>query len=117
MVLGSGIVLSQKKETKSYSTFEICLYGMKGLFENNPEAALFNEKIFEDVGDTKFKIDDITLVKMIDNYNCDVIGKDPKGLRSYRVSLEKNSKFPYLYRILDIKGQKLISEYQWRNTL
>ena len=47
----------------------------------------------------------MTLVKMINHYTCDVVIKDLKGFRSYRVSLERNSRFENFYRITDVKGK------------
>ena len=73
--------------------------------------------LLKDVEKLKFEIDKITLVKVRDNYHCDVVARDAKGHRSYKVKLEKNSKFPHFYKIFDIQGQKIISTYQWKGDL
>ncbi len=100
-----------------FSTFETCLYGMDKLFKNAQDETLFHKNVLKDTKEHQFKIDEINLVKVIDGHHCDVIAKDAKGFRSYRVTLEKNSKFPHLYRIFDVQGQKLVSNYQWRANL
>jgi len=96
---------------------EACQVGMTSLFDNNPMEELFHKTVLKDTKDHNFKIDEITLIKVIDNYNCDVVVKDPKGHRSYRIALEKNSRFPHFYRIFDVRGQKLVSSYQWKANL
>lgn len=117
LILVTGTVMANQKDDRKYSTFEACHYGMKSLFENNPSEDLFQKKVIEDTKDHKFEIDGISLIKVIDNYTCDVVAKDANGFRSYRVGLEKNSRFIHFYRIHDVKGQKLVSTYQWRASL
>ncbi len=92
---------------------ESCVYGMEQIFSHNPNPDLIHTKIIEDLKGHKFKIEDITLVKKINGLSCDVVAKDVRGYRSYRVALEKNTRFPHLYRVLDVSEQKLISKYQW----
>ena len=84
------------------------------IINNNPNLDLINESVVKDLTKVNFKAEGITLVKLINNFECDVIVKDSKGHRSYLVNLEKNSKFKHLYRILNVKGQKIISRYQWK---
>ena len=104
-------------QEKKFSPLEACYYGLKSLFDNNPNEKLLNHKILNDVKARKFEIDKITLIKVINNYRCDVVVRDTEGYRSYKVELERNSKFPYFYKIFDIKGQKIISSYQWKGDL
>lgn len=94
---------------------ETCLYGMNSLFNNGPSLDLVEKEVIRDTKDLSFSIDKITLVKILDNYTCDVITKDSNGFRSYRVTLKRNSKFKHLYKIGNVTGQKIISKYQWRN--
>ena len=98
------------------SGFETCLYGMESLFNNERNSDLLGPSTIEDLDkiDKKFHIEKIILIKMKNAFSCDVVAKDNKGYLSYHVDLEKNSKFPHHYRILNIKGQKLTSPYQWR---
>ena len=84
------------------------------IINNSPSADLINESVLKDLSETSFKAEGITLVKLINNFECDVIVRDSKGHRSYLVNLEKNSKFKHLYKILNVKGQKIVSRYQWR---
>ena len=112
-----GICINMREENREFTSFEACFYGMKGLFLNNPSEELFHASVIKGVQGKNFKIEKITLVKLIDGYTCDVIVRDAKGHRSYRVKLEKNSKFPHLYRIADVRGQKIVSVYQWRSRL
>ena len=99
---------------RKYSTLETCLYGMESLFNNDADNALLDEKVIADVKQVNFQMDKITLVKAIDNYHCDVVVKDSKGFRSYKVKLEKSGRFTHGYRIFDIKGQRLVSKYQYK---
>ncbi|PIP92548.1 MAG: hypothetical protein COW00_00105 [Bdellovibrio sp. CG12_big_fil_rev_8_21_14_0_65_39_13] len=87
---------------------------MKSIFENNSTKKLVHQKVLDDLKATHFEVEDITLVKMVNGLHCDVIAKDSKGYRSYAVTLEKNSKFDHLHRIFDVRGQKIVSPYQWR---
>lgn len=86
---------------------------MRGIFLGSVDEDLVKKEVIEAAKAMKFQIEDITLVKMIGTLNCDVVVKDLKGYRAYQVSLERSSKFEYEYRIADVKGQKLKSEYQW----
>lgn len=116
-ILGTGIYLGKRTIEKTYTTFEACHYGMQELFNNNPTKGLFHKDVLAAVKDHKFEVGPITLVKVIDEFNCDVVAKDAKGLRSFKVTLEKSSNFAHFYRVLDVKGQKLESPYQWRASL
>jgi hypothetical protein len=109
-----GIYLNIKTGSRTYSTLEACHYGMESIFEHNPSADLHHKKVIKDLKDHHFKIDEISLVKVKDGLHCDVVAKDAKGFRSYAVTLEKNAKFPHLYRVFDVRGQKIVSKYQWR---
>lgn len=86
---------------------------MTSIFNGDASDELVNEKVLADTAGQDFKVEAITLVKLIDSYTCDVVVKDGQGYRSYLVSLEKDHKFDHDYRILDVQGQKLISNYQW----
>jgi len=90
---------------------------MNKLFSNAPDEDYFSESVLEDVKEMKFQIDSVGLVKILNNYECDVVVKDPKGHRSYRVKLDKSPRFSHLYRISDVRGQKLVSNYQWEGNL
>ena len=85
---------------------------MQALFNNDATEEHFNKDVLKEVADKKFEIESITLVKVIDSLNCDVVAKDNKGFRSYRVGLEKSKKFAHFHRIVDVKGQKIESSYQ-----
>ncbi|MBI2522485.1 MAG: hypothetical protein HYV97_18840 [Bdellovibrio sp.] len=100
-----------------YSTVEACYFGMKSIIGNAPDPDLVSSQVINDLTQQKFNVEDITLVKLVDLYLCDVVVRDTRGFRSYAVTLEKNLNFPHLYRILDVKGQKLVSEYQWEKSL
>ena len=93
---------------------ETCYYGMDSIFNNNPNEELLNKTILKDLLKKKeeFKVDSIHLVKVVNNYECDVFSKDQKGVRRYLVKLEKNAKFRHLYRILDISEKTVDSRYQ-----
>lgn len=86
---------------------------MDQVFSHNTNENLHHPKVITDLEKHHFNIEKITLVKVINDLSCDVVAKDKKGFRSYRISLEKNSNYPHLYRIYDIKGQKLVNKYQW----
>ena len=103
-----------RSDHRPYSTLEACLYGMQGIVFNNPDGILVNPLVLEEIQSKKitFEVDSIHLIKFIDSFHCDVVVKDPHGVRSFLVSLEKNSKFKHLYRILDVKENPLVSEYQ-----
>jgi hypothetical protein len=109
--------MGQRENNKKLTPLETCLYGMESLFENNGSKDYFNKSVLKETKDHLFYIDSISLVKVIDSHHCDVVAKDTKGHRSYRVTLEKSSKFTHFYRILDVQGQKLTSKYQWRTSL
>lgn len=85
---------------------------MNSVFDNNPRHELIGSKVIKDLKEMKFKIDKIHLVKVNDNYNCDVFTKDSKGVRRYNVSLDKSIHFSHLYKIVDIKEDKVDSRYQ-----
>ncbi len=106
-----------RESSKPMESFEVCHHGMKSLFDNYPKKDFFNKSVLNDVKEVKFEVEKIGLIKMIGEYDCDVVVKDHKGHRSYRVKLEKNSSFPLHYKIVDVKGQKIVSSYQWRDEL
>lgn len=106
-----------RESKEPMEAFEVCHKGMKSLFDNYPTINFFNKSVLNDVKEVKFEVEKIGLIKMLGEYDCDVVVKDQKGHRSYRVKLEKNSKFPHLYQIVDVKGQKIVSPYQWRDDL
>ena len=114
LVVFFGYINSIEKN-KKYSTMEVCLYGMESIFSNNANEDLLNESVLKDTEKIRFEIEEITLIKVINDYLCDVVVKDPKGYRSYIVRLEKSSKNPYFYKIFNVKGQKFVSTYQWRS--
>ena len=115
-ILGTGIFLNREK-VGYMNGFEVCHKGMKTLFNNLPNSNFFNQSVLNDVKEVTFEIEKISLIKMIGDYHCDVIAKDHKGHRGYRVKLEKNPSFTHYYRIADVKGQKLSSSYQWKEQL
>lgn len=115
VVLVIGIYQGSAHQAKAYSTLEACLYGMNSVFNNVPDKNLVGTEVIKDLQDHTFKVEKITLVKALDSYTCDVVAKDGEGLRSYRVMLEKNTSFKHQYRLIDIKGQSLVSQYQWRD--
>lgn len=86
---------------------------MNGIFLGEADDDLVNEQVLKDVKGQKFSVENITLVKMINSYKCDVVVRDSKGFRSYLVTLERAAKFEYGFRVADVKGQKLVSNYQW----
>jgi hypothetical protein len=90
---------------------------MSDLFNHSTNEKLHHKKLISDVEKTVFNIENITLIKVLDSTHCDVVARDHKGHRSYKVTLEKNAKFTYFYRVFDVKGQKLISPYQYERTL
>jgi hypothetical protein len=91
------------------------MYGMRAVFNNASNEDLLDKSVILDLKEHQFKIDKITLIKVIDNYTCDVVAKDSKGHRSYRVQLAKSSRYPHLFKIQNIKGQKIKATYQWRD--
>ena len=116
-ILGAGTMIHLEESSPKYTTLEACHYGMKSIFENSPDESLLSEKIIKDIKDKNFEVEELSLIKVIDGYNCDVVIRDTKGYRSYLVSLEKNSKFDHFYKVLSIEEQKLVSTYQWRKKL
>ncbi len=108
-------MLNRDKTKEHLSSFEVCLNGMHSIFENQESKSLVSDNVLNDVKDHQFQIEKITLVKLIDDYQCDVVAKDRKGHRSYKVQLDKSSKNPHLYKIVDIKGQAIVSNYQWKD--
>ena len=117
LLLWAGIERFLPKEAKQFSTLEACYYGMDSLFKYHPMEGLFHESVTREVKGHKFNIERITMVKVIDSYHCDVVAKGPKEFRSYRIQLERSSRFPHFYRIEDVQGQKLTSSYQWKGEL
>lgn len=109
------MMINLREEDRPFSTFETCHYGMKAIFEHNTNLDLHHKKVIADLKDHRFEIEKITLVKVKDDFHCDVVAKDKKGFRSYAVVLEKNAKFQHLYRIFDVRGVKLVSSYQWKD--
>ena len=112
-----SIMVAQTKDEIPYTSLEACHFGMKSIMGNAPDQSLVTSQVISDLTSQNFKIEEITLVKVIDPYLCDVVVRDTKGFRSYAVTLEKNLNFPHLYRILDVKGQKITSDYQLGNNL
>ena len=96
---------------------ETCYVGMKELFENKPTEALFNKSVLNDVKELTFEIEEIGLIKQLSGFRCDVVARDTKGHRSFKVILEKNASFPHFYKIADIKEQRMASPYQWKDSL
>ena len=105
--------LFNKKEIKSFNTMESCMHGIQSVFNNTPNKELVDDSVIKDLKGHKFRVEKITLVKAIDSYSCDVVARDSKGHRSYRLTLDKNSEFTHGFKITNIKGQKIISKYQW----
>jgi hypothetical protein len=87
---------------------------MKQLFENAPSENLFHKSVLKGVNQRTFDIESIELVKTLSGSRCDVVAKDSKGHRSFRVMLEKNANYPHYYKIFNIKEQRLVSNYQWK---
>ena len=115
LVVSIGLSIAAKKENKTYSSMEACMHGMKSIFSHNAKEDLVHKKVSKDLKSLHFDVENISLIKIRNGLSCDVVVKDKKGFRSYRVSLEKNSKYPHLYRIYNVQGQKLVSSYQWRD--
>ncbi len=84
------------------------------MFNNNPDNELLDNSIIKDMKEHHFKIEQISLVKQLDGFSCDVVAKDSKGFRSYLVELDKSQSFKHLYKVKNIRGQKIKSAYQWR---
>ena len=114
VVLGAGVIINSKTESKRFTTFESCHNGMKSIFEHNGTEDLIHSKVLKDLEKHHFDIEEITLIKVRNGLHCDVVARDSKGYRSYSVTLEKNAKYPHLYRIFDVRGQKIVSAYQWK---
>ena len=113
LILVLGIYINSREEIKEeYTGLETCFYGMEQIINNDPRESLVNPKVIDDLKDKKFKVDTIHLIKVLNSFSCDVFVKDPRGVRRYLVSLEKNSKFDHKFRILDVKGMKVESRYQ-----
>jgi len=96
---------------------ETCYMGMRELFDNHPTEKLFNKSVLKDVKEHIFEIEEIGLIKELSGFRCDVVAKDSKGHRSFRVALEKNASFPHFYKIADVKEQRLVTPYQWEDSL
>lgn len=95
-----------------YNSLEACYFGMESIVRNSPSKDLVNQKLIKELEDVTFKVDQIHLIKIVDSFSCDVFTTDPKGVRRYQVSLEKNDRFAHLYRLIDIKEKKINSRYQ-----
>jgi len=117
IILVTGIYIGKSNSKETYTTFEACYHGMQALFNNGATEELFSRDVLKEVGEQKLKIESITLVKVFDSLNCDVVAKDDKGVRSFRVGLEKSTNFPHFHRIVDVKGQKIESSYQVEGNL
>lgn len=87
------------------------------MFNNSPIERYFSSGVLSDLKGHKFEIENIRLLKRVNDYQCDVVIEDNKGFRSYKVKLEKNHRYTHLYKITDIQGQKLVSTYQWKDEL
>ena len=85
---------------------------MQSIVNNNPKMELMNNKLIKDLQKISFSVEKIHLAKMIDSFSCDVFTTDSNGVRRYQVALEKNTRFTYLYRLIDIKERKVDSRYQ-----
>ena len=105
----------QRERLKPFSTLEACYYGMRSLFIHDPDKNLLHKSVLKKVKGRHFKSHNITLVKAIGHHHCDVVAKDTKGYRSYRINLEKNPRFIHLYRIFHIQEQQLTNPYQWED--
>ena len=97
------------------TALDVCQQGMRHILLHQEDEDLVSEEVIKAAKSMQFQIEAITLVKMIGALNCDVVVKDAKGYRGYRVSLGRSSKHKFEYQIIDVKGQKLISDYQWSN--
>ncbi len=97
---------------KKFNTFETCYFGMESIFNNAPNPKLIDKKVIKDLKDKSFNIENLHLVKVLDSYNCDVFSRDSKGVRRYQVSLDKNSHFDHLFKIININETKVTSRYQ-----
>ena len=117
LILGTGILINHQEDNKKFSAMKTCYVGMKELFENNPTEKLFNKSVLKDVKEHTFEIEEIGLIKQLSGFRCDVVAKDSKGHRSFRVALEKNASFPHFYKIADVKEQRLAARYQWEDSL
>lgn len=102
-----------KDEKMAYSTFEACYFGMKKIVENDPSENLLNKSIIEDIEKLKdnFSVELLGQVKVLDPFRCDVFIKERRGTRRFQVTLEKNAKFPHLYKLLDVIEKKIDQEY------
>ena len=114
VLLISCFVQFRGEKAKSYSNMEACFYGMKSIFNNNPNEEEVNNKVITDLSNSKtvFDVERIHLVKFIDGFHCDVVAKDPKGFRNFRVALEKSSKFKHDFKIVDVAERQIESRYQ-----
>jgi hypothetical protein len=116
-ILTIGGQLINSKNRPMYSTIEACYFGMKGVVGNNPDERLIKKEILKDLEGKTFKVQGINLVKKLDSHSCDVVVKDDKGVKSYLVELEKSSRYAHGVKLFNIKGQKVVSKYQWRAML
>ncbi|MEX0799360.1 MAG: hypothetical protein WD025_07940 [Bacteriovoracaceae bacterium] len=106
--------LSKYNNATKYSSFEACYYGIKSIVENNPNKDLLNKNILKDLESLKksFSVELLGQVKVLSPFQCDVFVKERRGTRRFQVTLEKNSKFSYFYKVLDIKERRIDMEYQ-----
>ncbi|MGB0454607.1 MAG: hypothetical protein ACPGJV_12940 [Bacteriovoracaceae bacterium] len=102
---------SNSDKTVVYTQLETCIYGMRGIFENNPDPTLVNDTLIAKLGDRKFEYDKIVLVKLTAPQKCDVLFKVSKGIKSYSVKLAKSNGLSF--KISNVNQQKLVSKYQW----
>ena len=116
-LLMASLIMAQSKDEIPFGPLETCQGGMKSIFGNKADPDLVTSEVISDLHTQNFKIEEITLIKLLNPYLCDVVVKDIKGFRSYAVSLEKNLDFPHMYKISDVKGQKIVSEYQVEDSL
>ena len=84
---------------------------MKSLLEYDPIEGLFHKSVLDEVKGHRFKVDRVSLVKVIDDYRCDIITKGEKRLEGHRINLEKGPRFPLNYRIKDVLGQRISKDY------
>ena len=95
-----------------HNSFEACYKGMNSIFNNGRDEDLASEKVLKDLRDKDFKINRIHLVKVKDNFSCDVFTRDPKGVRRFHVSLGKSLKHAHSYKIIKVQEEKVDLRYQ-----
>lgn len=105
-------ILTKEPKKERFNTMDTCLKGMRSVVNNYANKDLVDQKIVKEVSSTSFKVDYIHLVKVIDEFHCDVLTRDPKGVRRFFVSLDKSMRFKHGFMIKDIKELKVSSRYQ-----